>query len=164
MLTVVAFFVALGLLIAIHEYGHYRVAVACGVKVLRFSVGFGKPLFTWKGKGSDTEFVIGLFPLGGYVRMLDEREAPVDPHERHLAFNTQPLRSRAAIVAAGPLANLLLAVLLYSIVNWGGVQEPKAVLSSPVAGSVADKAGLVGGELVRRAATGDDELVPVRSF
>ena len=164
MLTVVAFFVALGLLIAIHEYGHYRVAVACGVKVLRFSVGFGKPLFTWKGKGSDTEFVIGLFPLGGYVRMLDEREAPVDPHERHLAFNTQPLRSRAAIVAAGPLANLLLAVLLYSIVNWGGVQEPKAVLSSPVAGSVADKAGLVGGELVRRAATGDDELVPMRSF
>ena len=164
MLTVVAFFVALGLLIAIHEYGHYRVAVACGVKVLRFSVGFGKPLFTWKGKGSDTEFVIGLFPLGGYVRMLDEREAPVDPHERHLAFNTQPLRSRAAIVAAGPLANLLLAVLLYSIVNWGGVQEPKAVLSSPVAGSVADKAGLVGGELVRRAATGDDELVPTRSF
>ena len=164
MLTVVAFFVALGLLIAIHEYGHYRVAVACGVKVLRFSVGFGKPLFTWKGKGSDTEFVVGLFPLGGYVRMLDEREAPVDPHERHLAFNTQPLRSRAAIVAAGPLANLLLAVLLYSIVNWGGVQEPKAVLSSPVAGSVADKAGLVGGELVRRAATGDDELVPMRSF
>ena len=164
MLTVVAFFVALGLLIAIHEYGHYRVAVACGVKVLRFSVGFGKPVFTWKGKGSDTEFVIGLFPLGGYVRMLDEREAPVDPHERHLAFNTQPLRSRAAIVAAGPLANLLLAVLLYSIVNWGGVQEPKAVLSSPVAGSVADKAGLVGGELVRRAATGDDELVPIRSF
>ena len=164
MLTVVAFFVALGLLIAIHEYGHYRVAVACGVKVLRFSVGFGKPLFTWKGKGSDTEFVIGLFPLGGYVRMLDEREAPVDPHERHLAFNTQPLRSRAAIVAAGPLANLLLAVLLYSIVNWGGVQEPKAVLSSPVVGSVADKAGLVGGELVRRAATGDDELVPMRSF
>ena len=164
MLTVVAFFVALGLLIAIHEYGHYRVAVACGVKVLRFSVGFGKPVFTWKGKGSDTEFVVGLFPLGGYVRMLDEREAPVDPHERHLAFNTQPLRSRAAIVAAGPLANLLLAVLLYSIVNWGGVQEPKAVLSSPVAGSVADKAGLVGGELVRRAATGDDELVPMRSF
>ena len=164
MLTVVAFFVALGLLIAIPDYGHYRVAVAWGVKVLRFSVGFGKPLFTWKGKGSDTEFVIGLFPLGGYVRMLDEREAPVDPHERHLAFNTQPLRSRAAIVAAGPLANLLLAVLLYSIVNWGGVQEPKAVLSSPVAGSVADKAGFVGGELVRRAATGDDELVPMRSF
>ena len=164
LLTVVAFIVALGLLIAVHEYGHYRVAVACGVKVLRFSVGFGKPLFTWRPKGSPTEFVLGAFPLGGYVRMLDEREAPVAPEERHLAFNTQPLRSRAAIVVAGPLANLLLAVLLYSIVNWNGVEEPKAVLASPVAGSVAHSAGLRGGELVQRAALGSEELEPVRSF
>lgn len=164
LLTVVAFIVALGLLIAVHEYGHYRVAVACGVKVLRFSVGFGKPLFTWRPKGSPTEFVLGAFPLGGYVRMLDEREAPVAPEERHLAFNTQPLRSRAAIVVAGPLANLLLAVLLYSIVNWNGVEEPKAVLASPVAGSVAHGAGLRGGELVQRAALGSEELEPVRSF
>ncbi|WP_427999884.1 RIP metalloprotease RseP [Acidovorax sp.] len=164
LLTLVAFVVALGLLIAVHEYGHYRVAVACGVKVLRFSVGFGKPLFTWRPKGSPTEFVLGAFPLGGYVRMLDEREAPVPPEERHLAFNTQPLRSRAAIVAAGPIANLLLAVLLYSIVNWNGVEEPKAVLASPVAGSVAQAAGLRGGELVQRAALGSDELEPVRSF
>ncbi|MFN9470436.1 RIP metalloprotease RseP [Acidovorax sp.] len=164
LLTVVAFIVALGLLIAVHEYGHYRVAVACGVEVLRFSVGFGKPLFTWRPKGSPTEFVLGAFPLGGYVRMLDEREAPVAPEERHLAFNTQPLRSRAAIVVAGPLANLLLAVLLYSIVNWNGVEEPKAVLASPVAGSVAHSAGLRGGELVQRAALGSDELEPVRSF
>ncbi|MGV3683590.1 MAG: RIP metalloprotease RseP [Acidovorax sp.] len=164
LLTVVAFIVALGLLIAVHEYGHYRVAVACGVKVLRFSVGFGKPLFTWRPKGSPTEFVLGAFPLGGYVRMLDEREAPVAPEERHLAFNTQPLRSRAAIVVAGPLANLLLAVLLYSIVNWNGVEEPKAVLASPVAGSVAHNAGLRGGELVQRAALGSDEFEPVRSF
>ncbi|MDU7589585.1 MAG: site-2 protease family protein, partial [Acidovorax sp.] len=148
LLTVVAFIVALGVLIAVHEYGHYRVAVACGVKVLRFSVGFGKPLLRWQPKGSPTEFVIGAFPLGGYVRMLDEREAPVEPHERHLAFNTQPLRSRAAIVAAGPLANLLLAVLLYAAVNWSGVDEPKAYLASPVAGSVAEQAGPRGGELV----------------
>ncbi|CAN7651433.1 RIP metalloprotease RseP [Acidovorax sp. LjRoot66] len=164
LLTLVAFVVALGLLIAVHEYGHYRVAVACGVKVLRFSVGFGKPLFTWRPKGSPTEFVLGAFPLGGYVRMLDEREAPVPAEERHLAFNTQPLRARAAIVAAGPIANLLLAVLLYSIVNWNGVEEPKAVLASPVAGSVAQAAGLRGGELVQRAALGSDELEPVRSF
>lgn len=164
MLTVVAFFVALGLLVAVHEYGHYRVAVACGVKVLRFSVGFGKPIWSWQSKKSGTEFVVGLLPLGGYVRMLDEREAPVAPHEKHLAFNTQPLRSRAAIVAAGPLANLLLAVLLYSLVNWGGVQEPKAILASPVAGSIAQAAGLNGGELVRRAAMGDEELAPMRSF
>lgn len=164
LLTIVAFIVALGLLIAVHEYGHYRVAVACGVKVLRFSVGFGQPLLRWQPKGSPTEFVVGAFPLGGYVRMLDEREAPVPAEERHLAFNTQPLRSRAAIVAAGPLANLLLAVLLYSIVNWNGVEEPRALLASPVAGSVAHKAGLRGGELVERAALGAEEMEPVRSF
>jgi len=147
MLTIVAFLVALGLLIAVHEYGHYRVAVACGVKVLRFSVGFGKPLLRWQPKGSTTEFVLGAFPLGGFVRMLDEREAPVPPEERHLAFNTQPLRSRALIVAAGPVANLLLAVLLYAAVNWMGVQEPMAYLARPVPGSVAESAGLHGGEL-----------------
>ena len=163
-LTVVAFIVALGLLIAVHEYGHYRVAVACGVKVLRFSVGFGKPLLQWQPKGSPTEFVLGAFPLGGYVRMLDEREAPVPPEERHLAFNTQPLRSRAAIVAAGPIANLLLAVLLYAIVNWNGVEEPKAVLASPVAGSIAQAAGVRGGELVVQASLGSEEMDPVQSF
>jgi regulator of sigma E protease len=168
MLTVVAFLVALGLLIAVHEYGHYRVAVACGVKVLRFSVGFGKPLLRWQPShqrnGQTTEFVIGAFPLGGYVKMLDEREAPVAPEERHLAFNTQSLRARAAIVAAGPVANLLLAVLLYAVVNWAGVQEPRAILASPVPGSVAEAAGLRGGELVRRAGYDGDELQPVRSF
>ncbi len=164
MLTIVAFLVALGVLIAVHEYGHYRVAVACGVKVLRFSVGFGKPLLRWQPKGSPTEFVVGAFPLGGYVRMLDEREAPVPPQERHLAFNTQPLRSRALIVAAGPVANLVLAMLLYAAVNWMGVQEPMAYLARPVPGSVAETAGLRGGELVHNAAMGDDELSPVRSF
>ena len=164
LLTIVAFIIALGLLIAVHEYGHYRVAVACGVKVLRFSVGFGRPLLRWQPKGSPTEFVLGAFPLGGYVRMLDEREAPVAEQERHLSFNAQPLRSRAAIVAAGPIANLLLAVLLYSIVNWNGVEEPKAVLASPVAGSVAHNAGLRGGELVVQAALGTDDMEPVRSF
>ena len=164
LLTVVAFIAALGLLIAVHEYGHYRVAVACGVKVLRFSVGFGKPLLRWQPKGSPTEFVIGAFPLGGYVKMLDEREAPVAPEERHLAFNTQPLRSRAAIVAAGPLANLLLAALLYAAVNWIGVEEPQAYVASPVPGSIAERAGLRGGELVLGATLGEDEPVEVRSF
>jgi regulator of sigma E protease len=155
MLTIVAFIIALGLLIAVHEYGHYRVAVACGVKVLKFSIGFGTPLFTWKARkprpGQDTEFVIGAFPLGGFVRMLDEREGDVAPEERHRAFNTQPLRSRTAIVAAGPLANLLLAVLLYAIVNWWGMEEPQPILASPVAGSIAQQAGLKGGEKVVRA-------------
>ena len=101
LLTVVAFVVALGVLIAVHEWGHYRVAVACGVKVLRYSIGFGKPLLRWTSKKSGTEYVIAALPLGGYVRMLDEREGEVKPEEKHLAFNTQPLRSRAAIVAAG---------------------------------------------------------------
>jgi regulator of sigma E protease len=168
MLTIVAFIVALGLLIAVHEYGHYRVAVACGVKVLRFSVGFGKTLYSWKPRkqkpGQDTEFVIGTFPLGGYVKMLDEREGPVAPEERHLAFNTQPLKSRTAIVAAGPLANLLLAVVLYAAVNWYGVEEPKPILASPVAGSVAEQAGLRGGEVVEKAGFQGDAAQPVRSF
>ncbi|HEY0825734.1 MAG TPA: site-2 protease family protein, partial [Ramlibacter sp.] len=156
MLTVVAFIVALGLLIAVHEYGHYRVAVACDVRVLRFSIGFGKTLYRWKARkprpGQDTEFVIGAFPLGGYVKMLDEREGDVPASERHRAFNTQPLKARAAIVAAGPAANLVLAILLYAAVNWIGVQEPQPVLGSPVAGSIAAEAGLRGGERVASAA------------
>lgn len=164
MTTVLAFVIALGFLIAVHEYGHYRVAVACGVKVLRFSVGFGKTIFKWQPKGSDTEFVIGLLPLGGFVRMLDEREAPVDASEKHLAFNTQPLLKRTAIVAAGPIANLLLAVVLYSVVNWSGVQEPKAILASPSSGSLAQRAGIVGGEHVLQAAFEGGELEDVRSL
>ncbi|VTU35206.1 Regulator of sigma E protease [Variovorax sp. PBS-H4] len=167
MLTAVAFIVALALLIAVHEYGHYRVAVACGVKVLRFSIGFGHTLFSWKPRrqhsGQDTEFVIAAFPLGGYVKMLDEREGPVMPEERHRAFNTQPLRSRAAIVAAGPIANLVLAVVLYTAVNWIGVEEPVARLARPVAASLAEQAGLRGGEHVVRAGLGGD-LEPVQSF
>lgn len=168
MLTVIAFVVALGLLIAVHEYGHYRVAVACGVRVLRFSVGFGKTLVRWQPKnqkdGQTTEFVIGAFPLGGYVKMLDEREGPVAPEDRHLAFNTQPLRSRAAIVAAGPVANLALAVLLYAGVNWIGVPQPRAILASPVVDSIAERAGLRGAEEVVRAGFADEDLQPVVSF
>jgi regulator of sigma E protease len=168
MMTVIAFIVALGLLIAVHEYGHYRVAVACGVKVLRFSVGFGRILYRWQPRrqrpGQNTEFVIGAIPLGGYVKMLDERESPVAPEERHLAFNTQSLKVRTAIVAAGPLANLLLAVVLYATVNWYGVEEPKPILASPVAGSVAERAGLRGGEEVEKAGFEGEALQSVRSF
>ncbi|MCX7504264.1 MULTISPECIES: RIP metalloprotease RseP [Delftia] len=164
LLTVVAFVVALGLLIAVHEWGHYRVAVACGVKVLRFSVGFGRPILRWKRKGSDTEFVIGALPLGGYVRMLDEREGEVPADQRHLAFNTQPLRARAAIVAAGPVANLVLAIALLAIVNWVGMQEPVARLATPPAGTVLQMAGVQGGDRVLRMALGDQEWEEVRSI
>jgi regulator of sigma E protease len=164
MLTLISFVVTLAILIAVHEYGHYRVAVACGIKVLKFSIGFGKPIYSWRLKNKPTEFSIGMLPLGGYVKMLDEREAPVDPAERHLAFNTQPLKSRVAVVAAGPAANLLLAVLIYALVNWIGMQEPRAVLASPVAGSIAERAGLRGQEIVQQAAFEGDELQAVRSF
>ncbi len=164
MLTLFAFIVAIALLIAVHEYGHYRVAVACGVKVLRFSIGFGKPLLRWQSKTGGTEFVLALFPVGGFVKMLDEREAPVAPTERHLAFNTQSLGRRSAIVAAGPAANLLLAVLLYSVVNWTGVQLPAAILAPPTLESMAAQAGLVGGERVLRTALDGEDDVAVRSF
>ncbi len=168
MLTVISFIAALALLIAVHEYGHYRVAVACGVKVLRFSIGFGKPLWTWRPKNQrvnqNTEFVLSAFPLGGYVKMLDEREAPVPPELRHLAFNVQSLKARTAIVIAGPAANLLLAILLYAIVNWIGVQEPKAILASPAASSIAYASGLRGGEQVQSAGFVGEELQKIRSM
>jgi regulator of sigma E protease len=152
MLTVAAFLFALALLIAVHEYGHYRVAVACGVKVLRFSIGFGKPLWSWTSPRSGTEFAVSAIPLGGYVKMLDGREGHVPQADRHLAFDAQPLRSRVAIVAAGPLANLVLAVLLYAAVQMIGVEVPLPVLATPVAGSVADRAGLQSGDVVVQVA------------
>lgn len=164
MLTLPAFILAIALLIAVHEYGHYRMARACGVQVLKFSIGFGKPIYRWQSKTLSTEFVLALFPLGGYVKMLDEREAPVPPALRHLAFNTQPLRSRVAIVAAGPLANLGLAVLLYACVNWIGLELPAATLSAPTAGTLASQAGVIGGEHVVRAGLDGQPLNDVHSF
>jgi len=148
-ITLLAFVLTLGVLIVIHEYGHYRVAVACGVKVLRFSVGFGRVVWRHQATPQSTEFVLCALPLGGYVRMLDEREGEVLPEQRPLAFNRQPLLRRAAIVAAGPLANLGLAVLLYASAHWIGIEEPKAVLGPPVADSPADRAGLRVGDWVR---------------
>ncbi len=147
--TLLAFLLTLGVLIVIHEYGHYRTAVACGVKVLRFSVGFGRVLLRWKRGRDGTEFVVCALPLGGYVRMLDEREDAVSPDEQHRAFNRQSLPRRAAIVAAGPAANLLLAVLLYAAAHWIGMQEPKAVLGPPLPASLAEQAGLRSGDWVR---------------
>ena len=167
-MTLLAFLLALGVLITVHEWGHYRVAVACGVKVLTFSIGFGKPLLCWKSRnphpGQDTEFCISWIPLGGYVKMLDEREADVAPQDVNMAFNRQPLWARAAIVAAGPLANLLLAVCLYAATFWLGQYETKATLAAPVAGSVADVAGLRSGDTVVRAGSSADELQEVASL
>ncbi|MDH4390088.1 MAG: RIP metalloprotease RseP [Aquabacterium sp.] len=162
--TILAFLVTLGVLIVVHEYGHYRVAVACGVKVLRFSVGFGHVIWRRQKSPAHTEFVLSALPLGGYVRMLDEREAPVAPSEQHMAFNRKSLKQRSAIVLAGPLANLVLAVLLYASSHWIGVEEPKAVLGSPVAGSLADRAGLRAGDWVRSRQTADGEWQDVMSL
>ena len=115
MTTLLAFIIAIVVLVAFHEYGHYLVARWCGVKVLRFSIGFGKVLYSKKFAGSDTEWVISAIPLGGYVKMLDEREGEVKTAELPFAFNRQPVLQRMAIVVAGPMANLLLAILFY----WG---------------------------------------------
>ena len=164
MLTLVAFIVAIGLLIAVHEYGHYRVAVACGVKVLRFSVGFGTVLVR-KQRGPDaTEFVLCALPLGGYVRMLDEREGAVPAGELSRAFNRQSLAKRAAIVAAGPAANLLLAVVLYAAAHWIGLDEPKAVLAPPTAGTAAERAGLRAGDWVRALSVDGGDWTELRSM
>ena len=150
--TLLAFLATLAVLIIIHEYGHYRVAVACGVKVLRFSVGFGPVLKRWQR--GETEFVLSAFPLGGYVRMVDEREAPVPEADQPRAFNRQSLGARAAVVAAGPAANLVLAVLLYSLMFWVGVQDVKPLLAQPMPGTPAAAAGLKAGDWVRQASLG----------
>ncbi|KAA3655380.1 MAG: RIP metalloprotease RseP [Proteobacteria bacterium] len=142
----VPFVVGLGLLILIHELGHYSVARWCNVKVLRFSVGFGRPLLKWRAGKDRTEWVLALFPLGGYVKMLDEREGEVSDAERPRAFTQQSVWRRFAIVAAGPLANLGLAVLLYWVVFVGGVEELRARVDVTRPDSVAAQAGFVSGD------------------
>jgi regulator of sigma E protease len=162
--TVLAFIVTLGVLIVIHEYGHYRVAVACGVKVLRFSVGFGSVIWRRQATPDSTEFVISALPLGGYVKMLDEREGPVPASELHGAFNRKPLLQRTAVVAAGPIANLLLAVVLYSAAHWIGIDEAKAVLGPPAASSLAERAGLRTGDWARAYSFDGQEWEDLRSM
>jgi regulator of sigma E protease len=164
MVTILAFFLTLGVLIVVHEYGHYRVAVACGVKVLRFSVGFGRVLWRRQPRPDGTEFVVCVLPFGGYVRMLDEREGDVAAADLGRAFNRKPLWQRAAIVAAGPVANLALAVALYAAAHWIGVDEPKALLGPPAAASIAEKAGMRAGDWVRAWSEDGGEWHDIRSL
>ena len=164
MITVLAFLLTLTVLIVVHEYGHYRVAVACGVKVLRFSMGFGRVIWRHQKSSQHTEFVLSALPLGGYVRMLDEREGPVAPGELDQAFNRKPLWQRVAIVAAGPLANLLLAVLLYASSHWIGIDEPKALLGTPTPGSLAERAGMRAGDWVQAWQDDQGQWVDLRSL
>ncbi|MDP6184047.1 MAG: RIP metalloprotease RseP, partial [Gammaproteobacteria bacterium] len=140
--TLGAFIVALGILVTIHEYGHFWVARKTGVKVLRFSVGFGKPIWTTRLGEDETEFTLAAIPLGGYVKMLDEREGEVPDELRHRAFNTQTLANRTAIVLAGPVANFLFAILAYWAMYMIGVSGPRPLIGEIQANSLASAAGL----------------------
>ncbi|SEN78481.1 regulator of sigma E protease [Nitrosospira multiformis] len=148
--TIAAFVVALGLLIVFHEFGHYLVARWCGVKVLRFSIGFGHPLMRKQVGKDQTEWVIAAFPLGGYVKMLDEREGTVAPEELSRSFNRQPVLQRFAIVAAGPVANFLLAIVLYWLLFMLGISAMKPVLGPVAPATPAAFAGLEQGDTLRR--------------
>ena len=145
---IVAFLITLGLLVVFHELGHFVVARWCGVKVLRFSVGFGRIVWSRRRGPDNTEWALSAVPLGGYVKMVDEREGSVDPVDLPRAFNRQSVWKRMAIVAAGPIANLLLAVLLFAGTYVAGVPGQRPLLAAPPAASAAAAAGLRAGDLV----------------
>lgn len=147
--TLIAFIVALGVLIAFHEFGHYLAARLCGVKVLRFCLGFGSPIVSRRWGRDGTEWAIAAFPLGGYVKLLgQDPEEVVPPAEAHRSFLAQSVARRMAIIVAGPLANLLLAIGLYWGLNLYGVEEPVARLAAPVAGTLAARAQVQAGDTV----------------
>ncbi|MFY9327105.1 MAG: RIP metalloprotease RseP [Georgfuchsia sp.] len=149
--TLGAFILALAPLIVVHEFGHYLVARWCGVKVLRFCVGFGKPLLSKRWSIDGTEWALAAIPFGGYVKMLDEREEPVAPELLPRAFNRQPVFKRMLIVVAGPLANLMFAAIIYCGIFMTGVTDLKPILGEPVAGSPAALAGFQSGDRVTSA-------------
>lgn len=149
-LTIIAFVVALGVLIVFHEFGHYLVARWCGVKVLRFSVGFGRPLLRKCWGKDQTEWVVAAFPLGGYVKMLDEREDEVAPEDAMRSFNRKPVAQRFAIVAAGPIANFLLAIVLFWLLFMLGVTGMKPILGPVAPATPAALAAFEMGETIVR--------------
>lgn len=143
--NIVAVIVVLGLLITVHEFGHFWVARRCGIRVLRFSVGFGKPLISRVDRHG-TEFALAAIPLGGYVKMLDEREGPVASDEQHLAFNRQHVLKRIAVVIAGPLANFILAVVAYWIMFMVGTTAIVPMVGEVSPNSPAERGGLQNGQ------------------
>ena len=153
--TVFYFLLALVVLVAFHEFGHFYACRKLGVKVKRFSIGIGKPVWSYRKTPDDTEFAIGLLPLGGYVKMVDEREGEVSTYDLPYAFNRQRLAVRAAIVFAGPLANFLLAVLLYWIVFMVGETGLRPVMGSIANGTLAEQAGFLEGDEI--LAVGDTQ-------
>src|SRR5690348_8521141 len=152
-----AFAVTLGVLVVFHELGHYVVARLVGVKVLRFSIGFGRILWSRRIGRDRTEWALSAVPLGGYVKMVDEREGEVAPSDLDRAFNRQSVLKRIAIVSAGPAANLVLAVLLFAGTYVAGVPGERAILAAPPAGSPAAAAGLAAGDRV--VVVNDDEVL-----
>jgi len=148
MITVISFLLAILILVTVHEFGHFWVAHRLGVKVLRFSVGFGKPLLSRRNKIYDTEFVIAAIPLGGYVKMLDEREGEVAQEELHLAFNRKPLWVRAAVVSAGPLFNFLFAIMAYWLVAIVGTNDIRPVIGEVAKSSIAANGGLAVNDMI----------------
>jgi len=142
------FILAVALLIAIHEYGHFWMARKLGVKVLRYSIGFGKPLWMARRGPDQTEYVVAAVPVGGYVRMLDEREGEVAEHERHRAFNRQTVGKRFAIVSAGPLCNFLLAIAAYWLVFIIGVTDVKPIVGEVAPDSAAARGGFATGDVI----------------
>jgi regulator of sigma E protease len=148
--SILAFIVALGILITVHEFGHYWVARRMGVKVLRFSIGFGRPLLRWVRGADRTEYVIAALPLGGYVKMLDAREGEVPADQRDREFTGKPLYARAAIVFAGPLFNFIFAFLAYWLIFTVGITGTKPVVGAVTPGSLAERAGIQVGEMITR--------------
>ncbi|MBL1294566.1 MAG: RIP metalloprotease RseP [Thiotrichales bacterium] len=142
------FVVAIAILVTVHEFGHYWVAKKLGVKVLRFSIGFGRPLYSWRRGPDNIEYVIAAIPLGGYVKMLDEGEGEVDPAEQHRAFNRQSLKTRFAVVSAGPMANFLFAIFAYALMFIVGIPAVKPVIGDIVEDSIAGHAGLSAGSTI----------------
>ena len=167
-MTLLAFLVALTTVIFVHEYGHYRAALWFKVRVLRFSIGFGRPIWRWQrvqpGLGLPTEFTICAIPLGGFIKMLDERDQEVALGETPSAFNRQTLFARACIVVAGPLANLLLTLFLYAFIHWVGSQQAAAIIGTPLKASVAESAGLRSGDLVKKFSVNPQEWEAVQSI
>lgn len=158
--SVVAFVFAIGILITFHEFGHFWVARKCGVKILRFSLGFGKPIYKRLFGPDDSEFVIAALPLGGYVKMLDEREGEVLPEERDRAFNYQPIGKRIAIVVAGPLFNFIFAIFAYWLMFMAGMSGIKPMINTVADGSLAMQAGLSAGDQIVKV---NDQSTPTWS-
>jgi len=149
LISIGAFILAIGILVAVHEYGHYIVARWCDVKVLRYSIGFGKPLLTWYGRDADrTEYCISAIPLGGYVKLLDEREGNVPESELPRSFTHKSVAARVAILAAGPLMNFAFAIFAYWLMFVIGVPGAQPIIGEVTENSIASRAGVLGGDRI----------------